>query len=187
MAGGIGPQIPPEIAAKLGIRTNGSAGDADDAKQHASDTESSVIGPAMPPPGVLMPRSSSGGVNEKPSASEQPSDIDSDDDGLIGPSAGLAGYTETDAQQQTLSTINQRLEKAESSATADAADANKREEWMLVPPTAESATKRGSAALFDKSWTETPAEKRERREKEARKNRRSDKAKEEEEEETPEM
>ncbi|KAJ2841311.1 hypothetical protein J3B02_005942 [Coemansia erecta] len=176
MAGGIGPQIPAEIAAKLGIKTSSDpTSDVEDPRSTStSDTETNAIGPAMPPPGILKRQTS---LEIEPSNSD-------DDDELIGPSTALAGYTEADIKEQTLSTISRRLEQSEKRELAESVD-NKREEWMLVPPTAESGNKRGSTALFDKSWTETPEEKRKRREKEARKLKRSDEAAEE--EETPEM
>ncbi|KAJ2722854.1 hypothetical protein GGI07_003041 [Coemansia sp. Benny D115] len=101
-------------------------------------------------------------------------DEESDDDDLIGPSAALSGYSEADAKNQTLSTVTERLQRQENNQNNQADDTAKREEWMLVPPSAESSKqikgRKGAAApLFDKSWTETPEEKRERKNKERNK------------------
>ncbi|KAJ2698981.1 hypothetical protein FB645_005470 [Coemansia sp. IMI 203386] len=169
MAGGIGPQIPADIAAKLGIKTgDGSREASEEAKdaRAASGSEDECIGPAMPPPGVLNPRA-------EPEAHVSDSDSDSD---AIGPSVDLAGYSDADAHLQTLTSINRRLDQSPKSTDLNS---SQRESWMLVPPTAK-ASKPGAAPLFDESWTETPAEKRQRREKEARKRGKNKEEKEEE-------
>ncbi|KAJ2009755.1 hypothetical protein GGI04_000167 [Coemansia thaxteri] len=189
MAGGIGPQIPPEVAAMLGISVGQQSGDSSPADP--TDVATEVIGPAMPPPGVLPSRQ----LNRSPSPSNA-TDAESDDD-LVGPSVSLASYTAEQALRQKIDLVEARASRSgETEGTGSDTD-GKREEWMLVPPSAESSkTVRGSrggggpqgrniatAPLFDKSWTETPEEKRQRKDKERNSTRREAPV----EEETPDM
>ncbi|KAJ1897592.1 hypothetical protein LPJ66_003272 [Kickxella alabastrina] len=167
MSGGIGPQIPADIAAKLGITQN-PASQLQEEDHSSSDHE--AIGPSMPPHaiGPSMPPHITGPA--APSTANPTSDSDSDSD-LVGPSIALAGYTESDAAQQTLDTIESRMRRHDK--TNQTPEEDKREEWMLLPPSVEStsavrgskAGKKGSmvAPLFDKSWTETPEERRARK------------------------
>ncbi|KAJ2407658.1 hypothetical protein GGI10_004969 [Coemansia sp. RSA 2530] len=162
MAGGIGPQLPPEIAAKLGIPVNRQSNDGD------SSSDAKAIGPAMPPPGVLPAKLPPSNTNLGREGDEE-----SEDDDIVGPSAALAGYSKDQALRQTIDMIEARTHKDEEDSTSNSAE--KREEWMLVPPSAESSKAMGgrgnggrsvvAAPLFDKSWTETPEEKRQNREK----------------------
>ncbi|KAJ2491461.1 hypothetical protein IWW37_002236 [Coemansia sp. RSA 2050] len=161
MAGGIGPQLPPEVAAMLSIPVNRQSDDND------SSSDAEAIGPAMPPPGVLPARLPSSGTTLA-----RDEDGESEDDDIVGPSAALAGYSKDQALRQTMDMIEARAHKGEDPTTANSVE--KREEWMLVPPSAESSkamSGRGNggrsvvaAPLFDKSWTETPEEKRQNRE-----------------------
>ncbi|KAJ1834773.1 hypothetical protein LPJ63_001658 [Coemansia sp. RSA 2711] len=146
---GIGPQIPPEIAAKLGIRTGGSE----------PAEERSQIGPTMPPAATAS----------SPKDVENNEDSDSGDDSdAIGPSVSLAGYSAEQAQQQTLGKLDAQMERSQPDKSADT---NGRGEWMLVPPSAKTAKQAKDAALFDESWTLTPEQRREKREKEREKER----------------
>ncbi|KAJ2056056.1 hypothetical protein GGI17_006396 [Coemansia sp. S146] len=166
MSEGIGPQLPPEVAAILGISVKRQSGE-----DSSSDAE--VIGPAMPPPGVLP--------TKPPASTTSPDhkDEESEDDDIVGPSAALAGYSKEQALRQTVDIMEARTHKDEDDSTNNSAE--KREEWMLVPPSAESSkamSGRGNggrsvvaAPLFDKSWTETPEEKRLQKEKEKSKRR----------------
>ncbi|KAJ2780625.1 hypothetical protein GGI15_003475 [Coemansia interrupta] len=209
MSGGIGPQLPPEIAAKLGIATRTSESDSDDARGAAgrsadsgSESEPDVIGPTMPPQTTAPSKPSQGpssssedaqigpsmpppGVLSNARDTDQPDDASSsEDDDTIGPSASLAGYTASAVADQTLSSINDRLKAQEPDALPKPAQ---RSSWMLVPPTSETRGKRASAApLFDESWTETPEQRRER-ERSGRKKKRKAGDAEEVEEETPMM
>ncbi|KAI8322696.1 hypothetical protein GQ54DRAFT_287474 [Martensiomyces pterosporus] len=203
MANGIGPQIPPELAAKLGIKVQASNDQVEEEKgEDTSEPERDTIGPAMPPPSVLQKLQTQPATAPKPEGNQTNSDSDSDDD-LVGPSIAMAGYSEVQALRQTIDLVEARIHNSEEAKTAGTTDdgKEKREEWMLVPPSAESrGTVRGSkpgskgsaaaAPLFDKSWTETPAERRARKEKQkeqsssSRRRRRVD---EQPEEETPDM
>ncbi|KAJ2708149.1 hypothetical protein H4R19_004837 [Coemansia spiralis] len=142
MAGpGIGPQIPPEVAARLGIRTDGDATCDEPATRRA-------IGPSMPPSAATQPASSS---------SSNDDDDGDDDEAAVGPAADLAGCSHAQARQQTLSRLEAQMDRS-SAATADAADeSGGRGEWMLVPP-----SRRGGDELFDESWTLTPEERAKR-------------------------
>ncbi|KAI7830094.1 hypothetical protein BX661DRAFT_181068 [Kickxella alabastrina] len=130
-------------------------------RHSASDHE--AIGPRMPPHAIGP---------AAPSTANPTSDSDSGSDSdLVGPSIALAGYTESDAAQQTLDTVESRMCRQDKANQTPEED--KREEWMLLPPSVEStsavrgskAGKKGSmvAPLFDKSWTETPEERRARK------------------------
>lgn len=112
MAGNIGPNIPEDIARKLGIKTN------------RASTSSSSNG--------------------------------SDDEDLVGPSPALAGCSDTQAMSQTIDKLTTRKDKDQDDGSA----AGGRGDWMTVPPT--SLRNQDKAPLFDKSWTETPEEKRKR-------------------------
>ncbi|KAJ2610483.1 hypothetical protein GGF44_006212 [Coemansia sp. RSA 1694] len=192
MAGGIGPQLPPEVAAMLGIPVNQQHSDED------PDSDVEIIGPAMPPPGALSAKPQASGADTDRSTSKGEEE-ESEDDDLVGPSAALAGYSKEQALRQTIDMLEARTRK--DPGDSDSGEANdskeKREEWMLVPPSAESSkavkgsrggggpSGRGVAAapLFDKSWTETPEEKRQRKAQEKTAKRRELPA----EEETPDM
>ncbi|KAJ1988620.1 hypothetical protein GGI25_004941 [Coemansia spiralis] len=139
MAGGIGPQLPPDIAAKLGI--------ASSRPDSESENESPVIGPTMP---ETQPDSESRVIGPTMPGVQS----DSEDD-MVGPSVALAGCTQAQALEQTLDTMNSRKPSIPTS---------KREEWMLVPPSENNKRK-----IFDKSWTETPAEKKARDKKKQKK------------------
>ncbi|KAJ1950281.1 hypothetical protein FBU59_000754 [Linderina macrospora] len=178
---GIGPQIPPEVAARLGISVKGDK-DTTDAP--------TAIGPTLPPSqtqstaskedsenraiGPTMPATSSAKEDDDATPS------DSEDD-AIGPSLDMAGCTEDQARQQTLDLVEARTTKNESTDPNSSED--KRGSWMLVPPSRQSNNpdaKEPSVPMFDESWTETPAERRAKKEKKA-------KQKLEPEEETPDM
>ncbi|KAJ2516279.1 hypothetical protein GGI11_003501 [Coemansia sp. RSA 2049] len=140
---GIGPQIPPEIAARLGITNAEHANSSSSDEERGPETikrSSGVIGPAMPPVAT----------NQSPS-----DDSCSDDDSVaIGPSVALSGYTDAQALNQTIDAIEERAHKRQSAPDdAKAADTlTQRPDWMLVPP--DSETQR--TGLFDKSWTRVP-------------------------------
>ncbi|KAJ2654753.1 hypothetical protein IWW48_005922 [Coemansia sp. RSA 1200] len=140
---GIGPQIPPEIAARLGIKNAEHANSSSSDEERGPETikrSSGVIGPAMPP--VATSHFSS-------------DDSCSDDDSeAIGPSTALSGYTDAQALNQTIDAIEERAHKRQSDTDdAKAVDTHaQRPDWMLVPP--DSETRR--TGLFDKSWTRIP-------------------------------
>ncbi|KAJ2659561.1 hypothetical protein IW148_004194 [Coemansia sp. RSA 1199] len=158
---GIGPQIPPEIAAKLGIRVGGSDNDTQD------DSKRSVIGPTMPP-GLKKDdskddsqRSNIGPTMPPVLNSEESDDDESSDD--IGPSLDLAGCSTEQAQLQTLNKLDAQMERNTSET-----DKNGRGEWMLVPPSAKHGNHIQDAAMFDEEWTLNPEQRRAKKEKDAR-------------------
>ncbi|KAJ2909281.1 hypothetical protein GGI21_002039 [Coemansia aciculifera] len=179
--GGIGPQLPPEVAAMLGISANRHQQDSSD---EASDSEAQAIGPAMPPPGALLtnPPAADMTTPDRITSNDNEDESNDDDDDLVGPSAALAGYSKEQALRQTIDMLEARTRKDSDDDTYGEGgnSKEKREEWMLVPPSAESTKaikgSRGgggpsgrnvnAAPLFDKSWTETPEEKRQRKDKE---------------------
>ncbi|KAJ1792225.1 hypothetical protein LPJ77_001296 [Coemansia sp. RSA 2523] len=180
---GIGPQIPPEIAAKLGIRVGGSDNSAQD------DSKRSVIGPTMPPAlkkddtrddthrpniGPTMPpglkkvdtnddtqRLNIGPTMPPELKNEDDDDEESSDD--IGPSLDLAGCSTEQAQRQTLNKLDAQMERNTSETNNDG-----RGEWMLVPPSAKHGNQVQDAAMFDEEWTLNPEQRRAKREKDAR-------------------
>ncbi|KAJ2498207.1 hypothetical protein GGH96_004518 [Coemansia sp. RSA 1972] len=158
---GIGPQIPPEIAAKLGIRVGGSDNSVQD------DSKRSVIGPTMPP-GLnkddtkdSLQRSSIGPTMPPGLKNESDDDEESSDD--IGPSLDLAGCSAEQAQRQTLTKLDAQMER-----NTDETDNNGRGEWMLVPPSAKHGNSVQDAAMFDEEWTLNPEQRRAKKEKDAR-------------------
>ncbi|KAJ2857917.1 hypothetical protein GGI22_003409 [Coemansia erecta] len=142
----IGPQIPPEIAARLGIkRANRASGSSSDEEDPATTKNGGgTIGPTMPP--------NVSNMNNLPIDDNcSSSDDDDDDAAAIGPSAALAGCTGAQALNQTLDSIEERAHNHD--GDQDSADANsKRPDWMLVPPDSETS----KTGLFDESWTRTP-------------------------------
>ncbi|KAJ1662923.1 hypothetical protein IW140_002805 [Coemansia sp. RSA 1813] len=144
---GIGPQIPPEIAAKLGIKgADHASGSPSDDESHTILPKSSkdgAIGPTMPPATI--------NVSQPPSTNANSSSDDDDDaTATIGPSAALAGCTDLQALNQTLNSIEARVTKRHSDQNPDTQA--KRPDWMLVPPDSETR----KTGLFDDSWTRTP-------------------------------
>ncbi|KAJ2630494.1 hypothetical protein H4R22_002623 [Coemansia sp. RSA 1290] len=139
---GIGPQIPPEIAAKLGIRV----GDSNSDEPQSSSNKNVEIGPTMPPKNI---------------SSLKEDEVSSDEE--VGPSLELAGCSNEQAYQQTLSKLDAQTDDQEQSKEPT------REEWMLVPPSAKSGKAARDTAMFDESWTQTPEEKRKRAEQKASK------------------
>ncbi|KAJ1839717.1 hypothetical protein LPJ73_006662 [Coemansia sp. RSA 2703] len=213
MSGGIGPQIPPEIAAKLGIATRTTESSSDDTKStdgrspdagSESESESDIIGPTMPPQTASLSTSKNDGsssedeqigptlppgfqLNDRNHGNADDASSSSEDEDAVGPSVSLAGYTASSAANQTLAAINERLKAQEPGAEPKAAQ---RSDWMLVPPSAETRKGGGkgngtAAPLFDESWTETPEQRRER-ERLGKKKRKAEEEKEVEEE-TPMM
>ncbi|KAJ2802939.1 hypothetical protein H4R21_002225 [Coemansia helicoidea] len=137
--GGIGPQIPPEVAARLGIRTGGTL---ECAEPSAPSRAHRTIGPAMPP-----------GADVQPPASPADSGSEREEEAAVGPAAELAGCSAGQARQQTLSRLEAQMERSSGGSAADEPSSGRRGEWMLVPP-----TRKGGDGLFDESWTQTPEE-----------------------------
>ncbi|KAJ2782320.1 hypothetical protein H4R18_002349 [Coemansia javaensis] len=136
--GGIGPQIPPEVAARLGIRVQGGS--------------DAIIGPTMPPAADNKEKEDSNSSSSSSSSSDE-------DEAVIGPAAGLAGCSQAQARQQTMGRIEAQMARGDEEETAAAAGSG-RGEWMLVPPS--SSNSRKGDALFDESWTQTPEQKQRR-------------------------
>ncbi|KAJ2448348.1 hypothetical protein EV183_005490 [Coemansia sp. RSA 2336] len=137
---GIGPQIPPEIAAKLGIRVGGGSSD----EPQGGSTKSVEIGPTMPP------KNASTFKDDEESSDEE-----------VGPSLELAGCSNEQAHQQTLDKLNAQTDGQEQPKEPT------REEWMLVPPPTKGGKAARDTAMFDESWTQTPQERRKRAEQKA--------------------
>ncbi|KAJ2845316.1 hypothetical protein IWW36_004830 [Coemansia brasiliensis] len=137
---GIGPQIPPEIAAKLGIQIGSRSND----EPQDCSTKHVEIGPTMPSNNATNPS------NE---------DEESSDEEGVGPSLELAGCSNEQAHQQTLTKLDAQMESDQIKPKQAT-----REEWMLVPPSAKSGKAAQDTAMFDESWTQTPHEKRKRTE-----------------------
>ncbi|KAJ1933416.1 hypothetical protein EC988_009125, partial [Linderina pennispora] len=165
---GIGPQIPPEVAARLGISVK---------TDNTEDETPRSIGPTMPP--KQMQEADSDIDDDKPRdiGPAMPPTLDTreditssgSEDEAIGPSLDMAGCSEGQARQQTLDLIEART--AKHGAADPESSENKRGSWMLVPPTRQSKNPdapESSVPLFDDSWTETPAERRAKKEKEKR-------------------
>ncbi|KAJ1734034.1 hypothetical protein LPJ61_001281, partial [Coemansia biformis] len=151
--GGIGPQIPPEVAARLGIRVGGSndGGEAEGEDPLPASDERRTIGPTMPPATGKQP----------PAPAEDRDGSGDEDDGgeAVGPAVELAGCTSAQAQQQRMAKLEAQMEHGEPGAGNNA---DGRGEWMLVPPTRDGSGRAGGDGLFDESWTLTPEEKAKR-------------------------
>ncbi|KAJ2797100.1 hypothetical protein H4R20_005311 [Coemansia guatemalensis] len=157
--GGIGPQIPPEVAARLGIRV-GSGNDGTKEEKNGAEQPSpkrNVIGPSMPPSLTSLGKDSPA----KPSTDDDAEN--SSDSEAVGPSTELAGYSEKQAQQQTIDKLDAQMEHNSSGGGGTADKHGGREEWMLVPPSKRGAGgKATDDGIFDESWTLTPEQRRER-------------------------
>ncbi|PIA16044.1 hypothetical protein COEREDRAFT_8707 [Coemansia reversa NRRL 1564] len=155
--GGIGPQIPPEVAARLGICVD--SGGVTEREREAEQTNSkrSVIGPSMPPPPSLSD------ADSPTKASVDDNAESSEDSEAVGPSTELAGYSKKQARQQTMDKLDAQMEQ-NSSSGGGGGKTNKhdtREEWMLVPPSKRGASGQPTDdSIFDESWTLTPEQRR---------------------------
>ncbi|KAJ2081721.1 hypothetical protein H4R24_002118 [Coemansia sp. RSA 988] len=153
--GGIGPQIPAEVAARLGIRVGNSNDTVKEAKdgEERSNAKRKIIGPSMP---TFLDKDST----EKSSAND---DAESSEDSEVGPSTELAGYSKRQVQQQTLDKLDAQMEQNSSGGGDTANKNNAREEWMLVPPSKRGANgQKTDDGIFDESWTLTPEQRREK-------------------------
>ncbi|KAJ2551929.1 hypothetical protein EV175_003505 [Coemansia sp. RSA 1933] len=142
---GIGPQIPPEIAARLGIKGASNASNLSSDEESPAVSKSNTIGPTMPPTAIT--------VDQSPADDDSNSDNDDDDSAAIGPSVALAGCTGAQALNQTLDSIEARASSRDADKAAQDTG-TKRPDWMLVPPDSETR----KTGLFDESWTRTPGQ-----------------------------
>ncbi|KAJ2616664.1 hypothetical protein H4S08_000666 [Coemansia sp. RSA 1365] len=146
--GGIGPQIPPEVAARLGICVNSSSV----TEKEKTSPKGGVIGPSMPPPSSLsnVDRPTKGGVDDNGESSEE-----------VGPSTELAGYSKKQARQQTMDKLDAQMEQQNSSGGGKTNKHDTREEWMLVPPSKRGVSGQPTDdSIFDESWTLTPEQRK---------------------------
>jgi hypothetical protein len=185
MMSGIGPELPPHLLAKRKRQADEDASPAPTVKAdsparspYAAEKRRRVIGPAAPPAALdEMP--------SKPAESEENSDSSDDDFGPSlptgdAPTVCLFRQHRVSSANiiQTIYDVEQELESRSRPGPRDK-PAIKRDDWMMMPPTADGLAKNmdpskrpskfrsgkgptpGGGGL-DSTWTETPEEKRKR-------------------------